>query len=91
MNFQSTHESGIFERWTWPQITGHLIAQATHIAARRQTVGRVFPEQVKVAHYDPDTLPLRLDTGAELEAKAVCYGWEESEVTRLRSPLKSIH
>jgi len=61
MNFQATHESGIFERWTWPQNMGHLLAQVIHIRAHRHTRDQVFPEHVQVPPYYPDTLPLRTD------------------------------
>jgi N-sulfoglucosamine sulfohydrolase len=61
MNFASTHESGLFTRWTWPRSVSHAVAQASHIYAHWNTEDQVFPEDVEVPPYYPDTLPVRGD------------------------------
>ena len=61
MNFPSTHESGIFERWTWPNGFAHLFAQASQINAHWNTEDQIAPEDVAVPPYYPDTLPVRTD------------------------------
>ncbi|WP_279244088.1 sulfatase [Candidatus Litorirhabdus singularis] len=61
MNFGSTHESGVFPRWVWPRSMAHLMAQISHIMAHWDTEDQVFPEDVEVPPYYPDTLPMRTD------------------------------
>lgn len=61
MNFASTHESGIFERGVWPSGVAHLVAQFSHIRAHWDTEDQVFPADVEVPPYYPDTLPIRTD------------------------------
>ncbi len=61
MNFAATHESGLFERWTWPRGAAHLLAQVTHILAHRHTEDQVKPADVSVPPYYPDTTPIRED------------------------------
>lgn len=61
MNFGSTHESGVFPRWVWPRSIAHLMAQVSHIMAHWDTEDQVFPEDVEVPPYYPDTLPIRTD------------------------------
>ena len=61
LNFPSTHESGIFERWTWPRSFAYLFAQVSHILAHWNTEDLIAPEGVIVPPYYPDTYPVRTD------------------------------
>jgi N-sulfoglucosamine sulfohydrolase len=61
MTFLSTHESGVFPRWTWPRNFPHMTMQTVHIYLHWNTEDKVAAKDVEVPPYYPDTPPIRQD------------------------------